>query len=172
MDREPRAGFTAVGRVSRPHALHGEVRVEAFSPTARNIQRGRAVYVAGVRRVVLEARSDRGAWVLKLGGVTDRNAAENLRGQLLETPDAEVVRDDDDSYFVYELVGLRVFTVAGEELGTITDVMPTGSNDVWVVKGERGEILVPAIGDVVERIDVGRGEAFITPLMGMLDNSK
>jgi 16S rRNA processing protein RimM len=172
LESEPREGFTAVGRVLRPHALRGELRVEAFSPTARNIQRGRALYIGGVRRVVQEARSDRGAWILKLGGLTDRNAVEGLRGKLLETPDAEVVRDDDESYFVHELLGLRVVTTGGDEVGTIAEVISTGANDVWAVRGEQGEVLVPAIGDVVVSIDLSQGEAIITPLMGMLDNSK
>jgi len=172
METEPREGFTAVGRVLRPHALRGEVRVEAFSPTARNIQRGRPVYLDGVRRIVLEARNDRGAWILRLGGLTDRNAVESLRGKLLETPDSEVLRDDDESYFIHELIGLRVSTTQGEELGSIVEVTPTGSNDVWVVRGERGDVLVPAIGDVVVSIDISAGQAFITPLVGMLDNSK
>jgi 16S rRNA processing protein RimM len=172
VENEPREGFTAVGRVLRPHGLRGEVRVEAFSPSARNIQRGRPVYISGVRRVVQEARNDRGAWILKLGGLTDRNAVEGLRGKLLETPDTEVMRDDDESYFVHELLGLRVVTTTGEELGTIAEVISTGANDVWAVRGERGEVLVPAIGDVVVSIDLSEGEAIITPLMGMLDNSK
>ncbi len=172
METEPREGFTAVGRVLRPHALRGELRVEAFSPTARNIQRGRPVYLDGVRRVVQEARSDRGAWILKLGGLTDRTAAEQLRGKLLETPDAEVVRDDDESYFVHELIGLQVVTTEGDELGRITEVMPTGANDVWVVRQARGEVMVPAIAEVVREVKLAEGVAIITPLMGMLDNSK
>jgi len=172
MDTEPREGFTAVGRVLRPHALRGELRVEAFSPTARNIQRGRPVYLDGVRRVVQEARSDRGAWILKLSGLTDRTAAEGLRGKLLETPDTEVVRDDDESYFVHELIGLRVVTTEGEELGRIAEVMPTGANDVWVVRDAGAEVMVPAIGGVVQAVKLDEGLAIITPLMGMLDNSK
>ncbi|HKS91966.1 MAG TPA: ribosome maturation factor RimM [Tepidiformaceae bacterium] len=172
MDTEPREGFTAVGRVLRPHALRGELRVEAFSPTARNIQRGRPVYLDGVRRVVQEARSDRGAWIVKLGGLTDRTAAERARGKLLEAPDAEVIRDDDESFFVHELIGLRVVTGEGREIGRIAEVMPTGANDVWVVRGAHGEMMVPAVAEVVREVKTAEGLVIITPLMGMLDNSK
>jgi 16S rRNA processing protein RimM len=172
MDTEPREGFTAVGRVLRPHALRGELRVEAFSQTARNIQRGRPTYLDGVRRIVQEARNDRGAWIVRLGGITDRTAAEHARGKLLEVPDAEVIRDDDESYFVHELIGLRVVTDTGQELGTIGDVISTGANDVWVVRGSNGELMVPAIADVIERVDTAAGVVIITPLVGMLDNSK
>jgi 16S rRNA processing protein RimM len=156
----------------RPHALRGEVRVAAFSPTARNLQRGRPVYLDGVRRIVLRARKDRDAWILKLEGVDDRAVVESARGELLETPDREVIRDDDDSYFIHELIGLRVETAEGEALGTIADVLQAGSADVYVVRGPGRESLVPAIGQVVQSISLAEGKVIITPLAGMLDESK
>ena len=170
--REPREGFTAVGRVLRPHGLKGEIRVSAFSASAINLQRGRTVFLDGVRRTVLRARPDRDAWIIQLGGMTDRAAVEALRGELLETPDAEVQRDDDESYFVHELLGLRVVTKDGQELGTIADVITTGANDVYVVDGPGGELLVPVISDVIDEIDMAERLVCITPLSGMLDESQ
>jgi 16S rRNA processing protein RimM len=161
-----------VGRVLRPHGLAGELRVSAFSPTARNLQRGRPVFLAGVRRVIMRARLDREAWILKLEGLSGRDEVETLRGELLEVPDREVVRDDDESYFVHEIVGLRVVTASGRELGTVRDVIQTGANDVYVVDGPAGEVLVPAISDVIEAIDISGGVMRITPLAGMLDETE
>ena len=169
--REPSEGHTAVGRVLRPHALRGELRVLAFSPSARNLQRGRPVYLAGVRHIIQRARPDHEAWILQLDGIDDRAVVEALRGELLETPDMEVLRDDDESYFVHELVGLRVETVEGRELGKLTEVIQTGANDVYVVEGLDGEVLVPAISEVVASIDTQSGLIRITPLVGMLDDS-
>ena len=63
-------------------------------------------------------------------------------------------------------------TTTGEDFGTVAEVLQTGANDVYVVHGERGEILVPAIGGVIEDIDVKGGLVSITPLPGMLDESK
>jgi len=146
--------------------------VLAYSPTARNLQRGRPVYLAGVRRVVERARADQEHWILKLNGINSRNDVELLRGELLEAADNDVQRDDDESYFVHELIGLRVVTAGGEELGRITEVLQTGANDVYVVTGERGEILVPAIAEVIEAINVSGGVVSITPLPGLLDESK
>jgi 16S rRNA processing protein RimM len=156
----------------RPHALRGELRVLAYSPTARNLQRGRPVYLAGVRRVIERSRADHDQWILKLNGLGSRNDDEALRGELLEAADNDVLRDDDESYFVHELIGLRVVTTTGRELGSISEVLQTGANDVYVVKGERGETLVPVIGEVIEEIDVLGGLVSITPLPGMLDESK
>ena len=147
-----------MGRVLRPHALRGEVRASAFSASALNLQPGRTVYLLGTPRKIVRARADREAWILKLDGLDDRNAVEALRGELLEAPDNEVERDDEDSYFVHELIGLRVETLDGEELGTLTDVMQPGANDVYVVTDATGnELLVPAIGEVVEEHRPGGG---------------
>jgi 16S rRNA processing protein RimM len=136
------------------------------------LQRGRPVYLAGVRRVIERSRADHDQWILKLNGLGSRNDVEALRGELLEAADNDVLRDDDESYFVHELIGLRVVTTTGRELGSISEVLQTGANDVYVVKGERGETLVPVIGEVIEEIDVSGGLVSITPLPGMLDESK
>jgi 16S rRNA processing protein RimM len=169
---EPREDFTGVGRVLRPHGLKGEVRVMVFNPAAPNLQAGRTVYVAGQRRRVLRARNDHDAWIIQLSGLTNRDQVEDLRGHLVEVKDTELRRDDDDSYFVHELIGLRVVTVAGRELGTISEVIFTGANDVYVVKGNGKEYLVPAIAQVVERIDLPVSVMTISPLPGLLDESE
>ncbi len=144
----------------------------AFSPSGRNLQAGRPVYLEGVRRTIERSRPDHEQWIMKLGGIGDRTTVEKLRGELLEAADNDVIRDDDESYFVHEIIGLKVVTGAGVDLGAITEVITTGSNDVYVVHGPLGEVLVPAIGEVIDRIDVSGGVIFITPLAGMLDESK
>lgn len=168
---EPREGYTAVGRVLRPHALKGELRVSAFSVTARNLQRGRPVYLVGVRRIVEQARFDRDAWIVKLSGLGSRNDVEGFRGELLEAADNDVLRDDNESFFVHELVGLRVVTDEGRELGRLIEVIDTGANDVYVVGEGRDQVLLPAIGEVVISIDLKAGVMVVRPLAGMTHNT-
>ena len=143
-----------------------------YSPSGRNLQRGRPVYLAEVRRTIERSRQDQDQWILKLQGIGDRNSVEALRGELLEAADNDVLRDDDDSFFVHELIGMTVVTDTGEELGTVAEVLQPGANDVYVVRGPRGEILVPAIGEVIDRIDASVRQISITPLPGLLDESK
>ncbi len=169
---EPSEGHTAVGLVLRPHGLKGELRVQTFSPDAPNLQRGRWVTIRGERRRIVASREDRGAWLVLLGGSGGRTEAEALRGALIEVPDKDVRRSDSDSYFVHELIGLRVETSSGEHLGQLTEVLQPGANDVYVVRGGRGEVLIPAIEEVIDRIDVQEGVMVITPLPGLLDESK
>ncbi|MGD9935134.1 MAG: ribosome maturation factor RimM [Dehalococcoidia bacterium] len=169
---EPRDGYTAVGRVVRAHGLVGELRVVAFAEGAPNLQPGRQVWVAGVPLRVLRLRPTGDAWILESDRIRSRTMAEAFREQLVEVPDAEVRRASADSYFVHELIGLRVVTADGEELGELVEVMQPGANDVYVVRGPRGDVLIPAIADVVTVIDLPVGVMTITPLPGLLDGSQ
>lgn len=169
---QPREGFTAVGRVLRAHGIRGELRVYAFSPDAPNLQRGRRVFVGSVGYRVAGARPDRGAWLIQLDNVRDRTTAEGMRDLLVEAADEDVQRADADSYFIHELIGLRVLTADGRDVGTVTEVLLGPANDVYVANGPFGEVLIPAVGEVVESIDLAAGVIRITPLPGMLDESK
>jgi 16S rRNA processing protein RimM len=109
---------------------------------------------------------------LQLTGLSHRDAVEGYRGELLEAADSDVLRDDEESFFLHELIGMKVQTMEGEALGEVTEVLQPGGNDVYVVAGERGEILVPAVGAVIDRIDVSARLITITPLPGMVDETK
>ena len=74
----------------------------------------------------------------------------------------------DGQYYHYEIIGLKVRTIQGELLGTITDVISGKSNDNYIVKGTRGEILIPAIEDVVKSIDLSQGCLTIEAIDGLL----
>jgi len=60
-------------------------------------------------------------------------------------------------YFHFQLLGIKVLTEEGEELGRISDILETGSNDVYVVTGPTGEVLVPALADVIVKVDLDQG---------------
>lgn len=144
----------------------------AFEPGAPNLRQGKRVTVAGKVRRVRAMRQDRGEWLVILEGITNREQVDELRGELLQIPDAQVRRNDDESYFLHELIGLRMLTKDGEELGIVREVLQPGANDVYVVTGPRGELLIPAIADVIDEIDIPGGRIVITPLPGLLDTSK
>ena len=145
----------------RPHGNAGELRVQAFNPELPNLQPGGDIYLLGKRRRIERVREDRGQVLVLLEGLGRRGAVEEMRGALLEVAEEEVLRDADE-HFVYELVGLEVVTDEGRSLGHVSEVLSTGANDVYVVQGPSGEVLVPAISSVVQAIDVAEGRLFIT----------
>ena len=109
--------------------------------------------------------------ILKLEGVDDAAIVDTLRGRDLSIPLDKLAKLPQDSYYQHDILGIRVVTLAGREVGTIIDIMETGSNDVYVVRGEDGpQILLPAIKDVVKQVDLIRQMMYIEPMAGLLDD--
>ncbi len=117
------------------------------------------------RPVRVEHAEAAGRFVLmKLAGIETPQAADALRGATLRIPPDEVHPLPPGQYYVFQIVGLRVRTPEGGALGQVTDVLRTGSNDVYVVRSADGrEILLPAVAGVVEEIDVEAGEIVARP---------
>jgi 16S rRNA processing protein RimM len=113
-------------------------------------------------------RLHKGAALLKLKGCHNRAAVEGLRGQLVLIPIEEAVPLEQDEYYAHQIVGLAVWTASGEYLGTVDEVISTGSNDVYVVQGEGQEILIPAIEDVVLEINLAQGRLLVELLEGLI----
>jgi 16S rRNA processing protein RimM len=114
-------------------------------------------------------RAHKGQALLKLLGVDDANAAETLRGYLLLVPIEQARKLPRGAYYLYQIEGLEVYTTGGELVGKIDEVLSMAANDVYVVRGPgvedpTGELLVPAVKEIVKKIDVEGGRVVIMPL--------
>lgn len=105
---------------------------------------------------------------IELKGVSDVNAAQKLVGSKLLLPRHLLEVLPDDEYYWQDIIGLDVYTLEGRHLGRIASIFPTGSNDVYVCRGKDGEVLIPAITDVIERIDIVSRKITIKLLEGLL----
>jgi 16S rRNA processing protein RimM len=164
--------FLAVGRVSRPHGVHGEVRVEPLTDDPERFRALRAVYLdeAAPHPVAVEGvRFHQGLVLLRLAGYPTRDEAERLRGALLLIPESEAVPLAEGEYFLHQLVGIAAYTADGEPLGTLSEVLETGANNVFIIDGPRGQLLVPDIPDVIQEVDIAAGRLVIRPLPGLLE---
>ncbi len=167
--REPREGYIAVGRVLRPWGLRGDVKVESLTDFPERFAPGSALWVDGERRTV-EGSRWRGATVyLKLSGVNSPEEAERVRGALLEVPESERRPLPEGEFYEDQLLGLTVRTAEGDTLGTVTELLHPGPNSVLVVRGERGEVLVPFIEDVIRRVDPAHGVIEIELVEGLVE---
>lgn len=90
--------------------------------------------------------------LLTFRGLNTQSEAQRLTGHWTTVPETDAPQLPDGEYFHYQLLGLRVFTEEGEELGALSEILETGSNDVYVVSGGTKEILVPALRDVVREV--------------------
>lgn len=177
LEKQPEPRYLAIGRISRPHGVRGELRAEILTDYPDRLQTVfaqhlRTLYVGKAHRpfTLTGVRFHQGAMLLTFKECTTRDEADALRGALVEIPLEDAVPLEEDEYYHFELIGMHVETDEGDTLGDIVDVFTApGANDVFVVHGSRGEILIPAIEDVVMSLDVEAGRVVIHPLPGLLD---
>jgi 16S rRNA processing protein RimM len=170
---EPR--FLAVGQVTGAHGVHGEIKVNILTQEPDRFGRLSHVWLGPddndpVPWTLEGYRLHHGRALLKLEGCDNRNMAESLRAHLVLVPLAEAIPLEEGEYYEHQIVGLAVWTASGELLGQIEEILYTGANEVYIVRGDRPdrkEILVPAIEEVVLEIDLAAGRMTIEPLEGM-----
>ncbi len=146
----------------------GDIRIVLLTNEESNLAPGRTVHVGSQRepRRVTRLVSGKRPRV-HLQGVESREDAERLRGAMISVPLSAAVSLPPGRYYASEIVGACVVSTDGEPLGSVTEIMTTGSNDVYVVTGRGGELLVPAIADVVESYDAGEGVLRIRMIPGL-----
>jgi 16S rRNA processing protein RimM len=144
-----------VGLVRGVHGLRGVVRIEILTDDPSRFDVGSVLFREGSSSplTVRESRVDGPGILVGFREIPDRTAADGLREQYLE---AEVGPDTDalpeGSHYWHDVIGCRVSTSSGEDLGTVDDVFRVGESEVYVVNGPRGEVLVPAVESVVKQL--------------------
>jgi 16S rRNA processing protein RimM len=167
-------GYIAVGMITSAHGLRGEVKVELHTDFPERFAPGVVVYLGEAldKVTISAARPHQGQMLLQFEGIDNREGAEALRGLWVFIPENEAVELEEDTYFVHDIIGLSVQTTSGQLLGTVTEVLFTGANDVYLVETPdepHREILLPAIADVVKEVDLEQGILTVEPLPGLLD---
>ncbi len=150
-----------VGHVRGPAGMQGEVRVNVVSDIPQRLAPGDVVHIRGSVYRVDTKRAVRRDLLIKFREVNSRTAAETLQGESIYVTEKDVPPPQPDTYYHYQLLDMLVVTASGMELGVITDVLETGANDVYVVKGPEKETLVPALADVVKEVDVEGGRMVV-----------
>ena len=165
-----------IGQVVAAHGIRGSLKIRSFAESL-------AVYEA---QAGLRVRSPGGAmctmtvqWVrphgrmvlMKLATVTDRDQAERLVGSTLFVDKSSLPALEEDTYYWFDLVGLRVYDATGAWLGRLDRVIPTPGDDIYVVKGEQSgqstEMLLPAVSDVILKIDLAGKTMIVDPPVGL-----
>lgn len=174
MPRQIETEWATIGKVVALFGIRGELKVLLLTDIPNRFAGLGAVYAGPdhTRRLIQSIRPYKGEMiVLKLEGIDDANTAESLRDQNLAIPVSELAQLPPDSYYQHDILGLMVITLDGQKLGSIVDIIVTGSNDVYVIKAPDGsQVLIPAIKDVIKQVDLIRRTMYIDPLPGLLDN--
>ena len=166
-----------VGRVARTHGLRGEVSVEVRTDEPdRRFAPGSVLQVGDVtgNRLTVKAAREQGPRLLvSFTGVSDRGAAEALRGALLSVDVEEDDRPTDpEEFYDRQLLGLRAVTTDGAAVGVVTDVMHLPAQDVLVLRDlAKAEVLVPFVTELVPSVDLDAGHLVIADRPGLLEDS-
>ena len=159
MDRGAAPGEPViVGRVVDPRGMKGEVQIEVISDSPGRFSPGGVLFLQGRPHTIQRSSPQaNGRLYLKLEGIESRTEAEGLRHTFLTVSEDMVGPLPEGEYYHFQIIDTRVFTSEGEYLGRVTEIISTGSNDVYVAAHDGTELLVPALEEVILKVDLQQG---------------
>ncbi|MFC1903601.1 ribosome maturation factor RimM [Chloroflexota bacterium] len=166
--KSPDLEYITIGRILTAWGVEGKLKVAVETDFPERFASGAEVYINRQPTTITIAEWHHGKLVIKLDSIDSIEDAQKIQGKVLEIPRSQVNPLPEGQYYHFQLIGLEVRTTQGETLGNITEILTTGSNDNYVVRSAKGEILIPAIDDVVKSVDPDKGYLFIEPVAGLL----
>ena len=165
--------YLEVGKIVGTHGVKGMTRVQVWADSPDFLKQFKYLYTSesGENKLtVLKVQPHGNISLVAFKGVDTIEHAESFRNTVLYI-DRKDVKLPEGRYFITDLIGITVFDAdSGEVLGEISDVSQTGANDVWHIKKDGKEYLIPAISDVLVDVDIEAEKAVIRPLKGIFDD--
>lgn len=165
--------YFKIGQIVNTNGLKGVVKVKPFTDDITKFERLGTIYIdknGSLAEFTIEkVRYNKNMVMLKLKGIDSIEEAESLKNFYIKINRQDEEELPEDSYYIVDLLKCEVLTEEGTFLGNIVDIFPTGSNDVYVVKNEEGkEILLPAIGEVIKKVDIKNRKITVKLLNGLI----
>ncbi len=167
--------YVVIGQVLRPHGVRGALRVLPLTDHPRRFEKNRIVFLShqGQKRqrfsIAQALMADGGVVLLQLAELTSREAAAEWRGAIVEIPGEEVTPLPAGEYYIFELIGLGVETQNGQKIGTLCDIQSYPWHDIYVVRNDQREYLIPAVAEIIVKVDTQAGVIIINAIDGLLD---
>ena len=167
--------WVSVGDITKTHGLKGEVKLRPTITDVNLVQgrhrvRMRAADGSATETALEKVRGQGGRWIVRFKGVTSIEEAQTLVGQTLEVWREDFAPLPEGEYYWFEVEGLQVYDEDGRFYGTVTEIIYTGSNDVYVVRDGDKELLLPMIDSVVKSIDLTENKLIFHIVEGLLEN--
>lgn len=167
-------GLWVIGRITRPHGVRGELRVRPFTESAAVFEKFSRLFLRGPGAeakecVILEARPHKDMVLLKLKGVSDRDAAQALVGAEIMAPRESFPEPDQDEYYWSDLIGLKACTEDDSVLGRVVNIFSTPAADVLVIGEGENEVMLPFRREMILEVDLNAGRLLVRPPEGLLE---
>ena len=160
--------FLTIGQILAPWGVKGKLKVKVITDFPQRFAPSSKIYINRQPMTIDSTEQHKGKVIIKLNQIDTIEAAQRLRGQPIEIHHSQLYPLPEGQYYHFQLIGLEVWTTQGKLLGNITEILTAESNDNYVVSGDKGEILIPAIEDVVKSIDLDSRRITIEPIEGLL----
>lgn len=154
----------AIGKITKPHGIKGEVKIQPMTDDVKRFKKLKTVFIDDVEVKVESCKIQPDRAILKLEIINTPEEAVKYKEKILYIDRKNAVSLEEDEYFVADLIGCVVEDENGAELGDVIEVISTGSNDVYWVKNNKEEILIPALKDIVISVDVKENKIVIKPV--------
>lgn len=161
-----------VGKIVNTHGLKGEVKVYPTTDDEKKFEKLKEVYVSQkqLKKFTIESvRYHKKMVLIKFKEINSIEEAELLKNAVLKIERKDALQLQENEYYISDLYGMKISTQEGRELGTLIDILYTGSNDVYVVENEetKKQILLPAIHQVIKQVDIEKNVMIVSLLEGL-----
>lgn len=152
-----------VGKIVNTHGLKGEVKVIPLTDDPKRYNELEFVLIDGVRRNIEGCKYQKDRVIVKVEGINSIEEAEKYKNKYMEIPREYAVPLEEDTYYIADIIGCKVYDTEGKDLGEIYDVIQTKNNDVYWIRKPK-ELLIPVLLDIVIDIDVENKKIIIKPV--------
>lgn len=165
--------YIECGKIINTHGCKGGLKIESWCNTPEDLARMKKIFLlkngAYEKHKVLKASVFKQFVLFEIDGINDMDMAMSLKNQIIYA-DRKDFKLEEGEYFIADVIGLKVIDVDTQrEYGTLCDVINRGASDIYVVKTENGEVMIPVVDEFIKNVDIQSGILLIKPIEGMFD---
>ena len=165
--------YLEIGQIVNTFGVKGMVKVNPFTDDITRFDKLKKVYICKKGKMeeveIEEVKYHKKMVLLKLKGISNMNDAELQKGSYLKIHRKDAIPLPEGTYFIADLIGLKVYTDTGDFLGKVDDIYNNGSTDIYVVKNELGkQILLPGIDEVLKDVNLEQEKITVHLLQGLI----
>ena len=163
-----------IGKIIKPKGIKGEIKIIPLTNSPERfrllneisvIEKNGKSATFEIEKVVVTNKTVN----LKLKGIDTRNQALELKNKEIVINESQKFPLQEGDYYIYQIIGLKAVNEQGEFLGEVTDVLKNPGNDVFIIKKDNKEYLIPAVKEIITKIDLKKGKIIIKQIEGLFD---
>lgn len=156
--------YITVGQIINTHGLKGELKIYPLTDDIKRFRKLKNIFIDNTDAKIAWCKLQADKIILKIEGIDSIEDAQKLKGKYIEIKREDAVKLPEGKYFITDIMECTVFDETGKKLGKVNNVIHTGSNDVYSVKGKEEDILIPALKSIVIKIDIDNLTIIVKPL--------